>query len=159
MSCLVQCRRELGRVAQIFQKMKLGPAPIIKLDADMKAILACLAEAGHGRYIYVVGSGGALLGCIGRTAILRYIFFYQHDPYSAPASLSQLAEAETAAGFMREVRTAGLDDDLVDVLERMIAASIEEIPVVTSDGRPQALLTMGDLLNYYQRHQGERLRR
>lgn len=153
MSCLVQCRKNLGRLLHLARQVELRGAPLISEDAVMAEIAASFAGNG-GTLLYVVGEDGVLKGAISLADILRYLFFYQHDPYSPPATLRQLARTESAAGFMRRALSVRMTEEVVDILEKMAAAALAECAVVDDNGRLLARLTMTDLVHYYRQVQG-----
>ncbi len=153
MSCLVQCRKELGRVADLLRDGEIRQAPCLAQDATISEIRAIFAgeNSASGR-LYVVDGQGVFLGVVCLEDILRYSLFYNHDPYSHVSSRAQLSQAETAAGFMRKRIVARPGDDLVDALEKMVAEKQREIAVVDDRGRITALLTLKDLLCYDLHH-------
>ncbi|PLX48101.1 MAG: hypothetical protein C0613_11855 [Desulfobulbaceae bacterium] len=153
MSCLVQCRKDLGRLLHLARQVELRPAPLVSEHAVMAEIAASFAGNGGSTLLYVVGEDGVLKGAISLADILRYLFFYQHDPYSPPATLRQLARTESAAGFMRRALSVRMTEEVVDVLEKMTAAALTECAVVDDNDRLLARLSMTDLVHYYRQVQ------
>ncbi len=149
MSCLVQCRKELGTVADLLKAGQCRQAPAIATKATISDIRAVFAgENSTAGRLYVVDDQGVFMGVVCLEDILRYSLFYNHDPYSYDASRAQLSLAETAAGFMRQRIFARPGDDLLDTLENMGAEGLQEIVVVDDKERLTALVTMVDLLRY-----------
>ncbi|MBU0680052.1 MAG: CBS domain-containing protein, partial [Proteobacteria bacterium] len=150
MSCLLQDRKKLGIIADVLGHGFCRQAPVIKNNVPLREIMAIFAEDSFSSRLYVVNAQEVFMGIVGLADILRYSFFYNHDPYAHAVSEAQLFQAESAEGFMRKRIFAKATDDIVDTMEKMVAAGLQEIVVTEDNERIRVLVTLGDLLRFYQ---------
>ena len=86
------------------------------------------------RSIYVVDNQGRLKGTLSIGTLVREVIAARHEPQFGIRSLLAQITSEKVADIMnRHVIYAQKDDDVENVLNRMICGNIKEIPIVDKD--------------------------
>lgn len=102
-------------------------------DATLDAVSKELAERRIGAV--VVMDGERLVGILSERDIIRCIAERGTEALTEPAH----------AAMTRKVETAGLNDDISDVMQRMTASRFRHMPVV-EEGRLIGLISIGDVV-------------
>jgi CBS domain-containing protein len=97
-----------------------------------RLVLARMVQAGLDE-LPVVTDNGALRAMVERRAVERCLYD-RHDELETAAAIGEAAVARAAP-----------EDTLEDALDRMLAADLGVLPVVSSQGRLEGLLVFGDL--------------
>ena len=105
---------------------------------DDASLIEAARHLGHADTDIVVirGAGGALVGVITKTDVVRRIAGCQGSACTTPA----------AAGMTRDVLGCGTGDGLHEVWERMKKRRLKNIPVVDEASRPIGILNARDAL-------------
>jgi CBS domain-containing protein len=100
------------------------------------------------RGIYGVDDQGRLIGTVSLGVLLRHLTTARHRPqFHVRSLLSRLTSEQVADLMDSHVIYATTEDDVEQVVDRMIAANIKEIPVVDQDRRLIGALGLLDLWN------------
>lgn len=100
------------------------------------------------RGIYVVDDQGRLIGTVSLGVLLRHLTTARHRPqFHVRSLLSRLTSEQVADLMDSHVIYATTEDDVEQVVDRMIAANIKEIPVVDQERRLIGALGLLDLWN------------
>jgi CBS domain-containing protein len=98
------------------------------------------------RGIYVVDAEGRLIGTLSLGVLIRHITSARRQPlFHARSLLSRLTSANVIDLMERNVVYAREEEELNQVLDRMIRSNIKEIPVVDENRRVIAVLSLLDL--------------
>lgn len=121
--------------------------PIVKKDTHIDNLAENIKWFRHSRQLYVVDDNNRLLGIINLQCLVRHFFTHHHESNINPRHLLSVITTESAEDIMLpSPLSVDLDDRVEDVLKKMVAAEVEEVPVVDSSGKVIADLTMIDLL-------------
>lgn len=135
-------------VADIISDIERRQIPQVKLDDGVAEIIAAFQKSRHARLVYTVTEDQHLYGAISLGNLAKHILFHLNDREIDNLHLTNMALAETAMDYIdRPVISAELSDSIEAVLSKMLKASIKEIPIVDSQGRLVADLTLVDILN------------
>ena len=98
------------------------------------------------RGIYVVDAEGRLIGTVSLGVLIRHITSARRQPlFHARSLLSRLTSANVIDLMEKNVVYAQEEEELNQVLDRMIRNNIKEIPVVDENRRIKAVLSLLDL--------------
>ena len=121
--------------------------PMIKQDTPIGDLSEAMKWHRHSRQLYVVDDDNRLLGIINLECLVKHFFIHHHGADINPRHLLGVITTETAEDLMlQNPMSVGMDDNVEDVLGRMVAANVEEVPVVDDSEKVIADLTMVDLL-------------
>jgi CBS domain-containing protein len=124
--------------------------PIIKRDLPVSELTEKIEWFRHSRQLYVVDENEYLLGNITIASLVRHLFIHHHGSSINPRHLLSAMTAETAEDLMYDrPLSVGMDERVDDVLEKMVAKNIEEVPVLDKAGKVIADVTMIDLMKIY----------
>ena len=136
-----------GKVREVVETHSGRQLPVIRRTTHIDKLAEAIKWFRHARQLYVVDDDGRLLGVITLASLVRHIFVHHHGADINPRHLLSSLTTETAEDIMlQSPLVVTLEEGVEDVLERMVAADVEEIPVVDDEGRVVADLTMIDLL-------------
>ena len=138
---------EMIRVRDVVNRHKDRQVPLIKQDTPIAELAKAIEWHRHSRQLYVVDEQNNLLGNITLGRLVMYVFASSHGANMNPRHVMGLITC-TYAGDLMTVGTvtARLDDRIEEVLERMVDANVDEVPVTDDDGKVVGDLTMIDLL-------------
>ena len=138
-------------IAELVERTEKRALPIIQKEAAIEEVIDAFAGSTHTRVLYVLDDQGRLVGVISLGQLVRHVFSAYHEPSIHPRRLMGLIASETAGDLMRnEAVSSRLDEQVSDVLQRMIRANIKEIAILDDDRRVVADLTMVDFLQIYE---------
>ena len=101
------------------------------------------------RLLYVVDNENKLKGAISLGLLMRYVFCESHEPQVHSRFLISLIAEKTAGEIMQKnPLTTTREEKLDDLLKKMIKSNVKEIPVLDSQGKVIADLTIIDLLRF-----------
>jgi CBS domain-containing protein len=147
-----------GNVADFLEESKSRQVPKVKEQDSVSELIDAFVQSDHSRIIYVVDDQERLKGIISLGNLVRHFFFHYHDTHIDSRHLISMAVSETAKDFMHEnALVARVNDEVEDVLKRMIKNNVKEIAILDSEKRVIADLTIIDLLKYYKRRMGKDL--
>jgi Mg/Co/Ni transporter MgtE len=110
--------------------------PFLAISADRTLTEATEEISGiqQPRSIYVVDNQGRLQGTLSIGTLIREVIAARHEPQFGIRSLLAHITSEKVADITnRHVIYAQKNDDLENVLNRMISYNIKEIPIVDKD--------------------------
>lgn len=121
--------------------------PIVRKETLVKEIVEVLARSPRCRLVYVVGDQDELIGAVSLGPLVRHIFSQSHEPKLHARDIINALGTETANDIMRRrvISTTG-DEQVSQVIERMIAAGVKEFPVLDEKGHIIGDLTIIDLM-------------
>ena len=115
-------------------------------DCTLEEISDRIKDQRQARGIYVVDAEGRLIGTLSLGVLIRHLTAARRQPvFHVRSLLSSLTSAQVIDLMDKHVLYAQPDDDLQEVLDRMIRGNIKEIPVVDEDRRPLAVVSLLDL--------------
>lgn len=98
------------------------------------------------RGIYVVDTEGRLIGTLSLGVLIRHLTAARRQPwFHARSLLRRLTSGNVIDLMEKNVVYARQDEDLNQVLDRMICSNIKEVPVVDEKHRIIAVLSLLDL--------------
>jgi CBS domain-containing protein len=140
-------RSEAVRVRDVVARHKNRQVPLIKQDTPIDDLSQAIEWHRHSRQLYVVNEENHLLGNITLGRLVMYVFASSHGSSMNRRHVMGLITCTCAGDLMTEgTLSAGMDEKVEEVLERMVDAKVDEVPVTDAEGRIVADLTMVDLL-------------
>jgi CBS domain-containing protein len=140
-------RTDPERVRDVVARHKGRQVPLIKPDTPIDELAQAIEWHRHSRQLYVVDDENNLLGNITLGRLVMYVFASSHGSSMNRRHVMGLITCTCAGDLMTEgTLSAGMDEELEEVLERMVDGNVDEIPVTDEEGRVVADLTMIDLL-------------
>jgi CBS domain-containing protein len=135
--------------------MEARPLPVISEQASTEEVINAFAGSIHTRLLYVLDGEGKLAGVISLGRLVRHVFNSYHEPKIHSRHLLNTIFSDTAQHLMqKETISALIEEDVEEVLQRMINTNAKEVAVLDQENRLVADLTMVDMLKYYQRLAG-----
>lgn len=114
----------------------LPAAVCVKTDESLEQLVRTVLDHLESHDICVVSEDGVLLGVINIKGIFRTIFFHHTDPRKMIRHLISLSSAEFVGDIMvTDPITAMEKETLGDVIRKMIAHDLGELPVVNESGK------------------------
>ena len=140
-------QEKLLLVRDVVARHKGRQVPLVRQDTPIERLPVAIQFHRHSRQLYVVDGQNHLLGNITLGRLVMYMFARSHGSSMNPRHVMGLITHETAGDIMSDgTLSARMDDDLEDLLERMVDANVDEVPVVDDDGKIVNDLTMIDML-------------
>jgi len=135
------------RVSDVVARHKDRQVPSIRQDTPIDDLAQAIEWYRHSRQLYVVDEENRLLGNITLGRLVMYVFASSHGSSMNRRHVIGLITGKTAGDLMTGgTLFAGMDDEVEEVIERMVAGNVDEIPITDEEGRIVADLTMIDLL-------------
>jgi CBS domain-containing protein len=136
-----------SKVSELVPLLKERRLPLIHEKATIKEVVDAMTSFEYSRLIYVVDDEGRLTGTIPLGLLARHVFSPSHEPQIHPRHLIDMITVETAKDIMQKNTLVATEEEAVgSVLKRMIGANVKEIPVLDSEKRVVADITIVDLL-------------
>ncbi len=156
---VVEKIKSSSRVRELVALLKERRLPLISEKATIKEVVDSMTSFEHSRLVYVIDGEGRLKGTISLGLLARHVFSPSHEPQIHPRHLVDMITAETARDILQENTVVATEEEEIGrVLRRMIGANVKEIPVVDSEQRVVADITIVDMLRFlinsskYERH-------
>jgi CBS-domain-containing membrane protein len=135
------------RVRDIVARHKERQVPTIRNDTPIEELPQAIEWHRHSRQLYVVDEENHLLGNITLSRLVMYVFASSHGSSMNRRHVMGLITCTCAGDLMTEgTLSARMDDEVEELLERMVDGNLDEVPIADEDGRVVADLTMIDLL-------------
>ena len=136
------------KMAEILQSLRGREIPVIAEDASIEEAIERMTRFQHSRLLYVVDPDRRLAGTISLGNLVRHFFFRSHEPQVHARLLISMITTETARDIMQRHPIFATEEENVDqVLKRMIEKNMSEIAVLDQEKRLIGDVTMIDLLN------------
>jgi CBS domain-containing protein len=137
------------KVREILKLINTRAIPTVREDDHIDDLVEKIFEHPHTRLIYVVDEEGVLKGTISLGMLLRHIFPHTYEPKVHALSVIAMITSETAEHLMKKgVVTADVEDDVEEVMKRMVRAEVKEIAVVDNEKKVIGDVTVIDLLKF-----------
>lgn len=134
-------------VREVAQRHRERRLPLVRLDDGLEKIIEEMEYHRHSRRLYVVDGENRLEGCITQKALVGHVFHYHKSDSIHARGVLEIITSESARDLMaRETIHASLDEEVGEVLGRMLEKGVEEIPILDVSGKVFADLTMIDLM-------------
>ena len=135
-------------VSDIVSDKERRQIPQVHPGDGLSKIVAAFKKSRHARLVYVVDENQHLSGAISLGNLAKHLLFHLNDREIDNLHLMNMALAETAMDYIdRPVISAELSDSIEAVLAKMLKASIKEIPIIDTQGRLVADMTLVDILD------------
>ncbi len=124
---------------------------VVTEDASLREVAQKMVEDPRTREVYVVDEEGRFVGVITLRRLARWAFAFARelpgDASTSPTELLDFLSAETAGDLaLRKPAYVRLDDPLETLLRVMFRYDVNEIPVVSPEGRIVGNLNMLEIL-------------
>ena len=137
------------RIGDIIAGLEPRDLPLIGENASIEEVMSAIVNSRHSRMLNVVDDREQLVGTISVGALTRHVFAQDREPTIHARSLIGSISRETAGAIMRKRPIyATIEEEIGVVTRRMLEANVKEIPVVDSDKRVIADITIVDLLQH-----------
>lgn len=141
------------KVREILNKLGKRALPLVGEQETIEAVVQKMVEHSHARLVYVLDKEGRFRGAISLGILIRHLFPRGFEPAVYPRSILSMITSEKAKDIMnRRMFYAREEDDVEELINRMIRAGVKEIAVVDSQRKIIGDITMLDLLKYYVRY-------
>jgi CBS domain-containing protein len=121
--------------------------PAVGIGASIREVVTAMCVHRHSRVLYVTAEDGTLAGVISLEKMAGHVFSHGHHDMVNPRHLMSLVTTETAGEMMKkEPVFAREDEDMEEVLKRMLGKDLSEIPVVDGENRLTADITLVDIM-------------
>ena len=144
---MINIKEEVGRmtVTELLAILKKRKLPLIHEDADIKEVVDAMIRYECYRLLYVVDSNEKLTGVISLGVLSRHVFSPSYEPQIHPRFLISMITADKAKDIMQKNTVVATEEEEVkQVLKRMVRTGVKEIPVLNKDKRIIADLTLAD---------------
>ena len=137
------------RVGEVIKGLEPREFPVIPENASIEDVMSAIVNCRHSRMLNVVNDRQQLMGTISLDALIRHVFAQDREPTIHARSLIGVLSRETAGDIMlKQPIYANTEEEIGVVTRRMLEANVKDIPVVDSDKRVIADITIVDLLQH-----------
>jgi len=134
------------KVSEALTQLSSLPFLVVDGDCTLEEVSAKIKDQRQVRGIYIKDPDGRLQGTLSLGVLIRHLTTPRHKPlFHVRSWLARLTSGKVGDLMDKYVVLAKPDEEVVDVLERMIDTNIKEIPVVDHDRRIIAVLSLLDL--------------
>jgi CBS domain-containing protein len=134
------------KVSEALTQVDSLPYLTVEGDCTLEEISDRIKDQRQARGIYVVDAEGRLIGALSLGVLIRHLTAARRRPvFHVRSLLTRLTSAQVVDLMEKHVLYARPEEDLHEVLDRMIRGNIKEIPVVNEDRRLMAVLSLLDL--------------
>ncbi len=140
------------KIGEVLDKIENMPYLAISGDCALNEATKKISGVRQLRSIYVIDKQERLQGILSLGVLIREVIAVRHKPQFSIRSLLTRITSEDVADIMdKHVIYAKKDDNLEQILERMIYHNIKEIPVVDEDQQIIANVGILDLCRLMER--------
>jgi CBS domain-containing protein len=140
---------EHTRVSELLPFLKERKLPLINEKATIEKVIKAMVHCKQNRLLYVVDDKGKLTGAISLGVLVKHAFSQSHEPQIHARFFTSMITTETAEDIMQKNPVATTEEEEVGIVfSRMIKTNVKEIPVLDTEKRVIADLTMVDLLEF-----------
>ena len=134
------------KVSEALTQLASQPYLVVGGDCTLEEISDKIKDQRQVRGVYVADPKGRLQGTLSLGVLIRHLTSARHKPlFHMRSLLAQLTTGKVGDLMDKNVLYARLEDEVDEVLDRMIHSNIKEIPVVDEDGRVMAVMSLLDL--------------
>lgn len=143
----------MPKVGDVYRLITCQPK-IVREDAPFSAVVEAMTTGSPvGRSVYVVDAEGRLKGIVGLVDVLKGVAVRQGIPlngnsFKSPFKLLQYSAAARAGDLMRPPLSVTVEVSFQAAMEKMVARSVTELPVVDAEGRVIGDLNAFELLRF-----------
>ncbi len=123
----------------------MTPSPLSASPTMILAEAAAMMAEHELRRLPIVDEGGRLVGIVSRSDILKTVAEALVAEQTSPRVRVAL-DGRARDAMRRGFPTVARDTPLADVLDRLLATTERRLVVVDDEGRPQGVITAGDIL-------------
>lgn len=137
------------RIGEVIKGLEPRDFPVVPENAPIEDVMFAIVNCRHSRMLNVVNDRQQLVGTISLDALIRHVFAQDREPTIHARSLIGVLSRETAGDIMlKQPLCATTEEEIGVVTRRMLNANVKDMPVVDSDKRVIADITMVDLLQH-----------
>ena len=137
------------RIGEVIKGLEPRDFPVIPENASIEDVMSAIVNCRHSRMLNVVNDRQQLMGTISLDALIRHVFAQDREPTIHARSLIGVLSREKAGDIMlKQPIYATTEEKIGVVTRRMLKANVKDIPVVDSDKRVIADITIVDLLQH-----------
>ncbi len=134
------------KISEALTQLSSLPYLVVDGDCTLEEVSAKIKNQRQVRGIYVKDPDGRLQGTLSVGVLIRHLATPRHKPlFHARSWLARLTSGKVGDLMDKHVVFARPDEEVGNVLERMLDTNIKEIPVVDYDRRIIAVLSLLDL--------------
>ncbi len=131
--------------------------PIVKTNDPIFDVAQFICKFKYGRSVFVVDMNDKLVGVLMISTLIKHLlktFGIRENRILPARSLIHIFFSSQAEDVMkRDVVFAKVDDDIDDVIEKMVSRDIKKVPVVDDDMKIMGFIDLIAILDYALRHQ------
>jgi CBS domain-containing protein len=136
-------------IGYLLSTLKERKPPIVLEHSTIQDVIHAMIQFDHSRIVYVQDELGKLSGTISLGTLAKHVFSRSHEPRIHARLLLSMITAETAKDIMQKRPVSAFKNEEVgNVLKRMIESNVKEIPILDEDRRVIGDITMLDLLKF-----------
>ena len=137
------------RIGEVIKGLEPRDFPVVPENESIEDVLLAIVNCRHSRMLNVVNDRQQLMGTISLDALIRHVFAQDREPTIHARSLIGVLSRENAGDIMlKQPIYATTEEEIGVVTRRMLKANVKDIPVVDSDKRVIADITIVDLLQH-----------
>ena len=137
------------RIGEVIKGLEPRDFPVVPENASIEDVMSAIVNCRHSRMLNVVNDRQQLVGTISLDTLIRHVFAQDREPTIHARSLIGVLSRETAGDIMlKQPLYATTEEEIGVVTRRMLKANVQDIPVVDSDKRVIADITIVDLLQH-----------
>ena len=137
------------RIGEVIKGLEPRDFPVVPENASIEDVMSAIVNCRHSRMLNVVNDRQQLVGTISLDALIRHVFAQDREPTIHARSLIGVLSRETAGDIMfKQPIYAIIEEEIGVVTRRMLEANVKDIPVLDSDKRVIADITIVDLLQH-----------
>jgi len=134
------------KISEALVQVASLPYLVVDGDCTLEEVSDKIKDLRQVRGVYVADSAGRLQGTLSLGVLIRHLTTARHRPlFHMRSWLARLTTGKVGDLMEKHVVSARLEEEVGEVLDRMIDSNIKEIPVVDEDRRLVAVLSLLDL--------------
>lgn len=122
------------KIKDILARVDKQPYMKVSVDSRLEEVAAKAAEKRNIRGIYVVNEDDQLCGYLSLGTLIRHVIAARREPQFHPRTLLTYITSKKISDIMeKHVIFAHVNQEVKDVIEKMLDINIKEIPVVDQE--------------------------
>lgn len=136
-------------IHRLLSSLEQRKPPVVFEHSTIRDVIDAMIQFEHSRVVYVVNEAGALTGTISLGTLSRHVFSRSHETQIHARLLMNVITTSTAKDMMQKHPVFAMaEDEVGDVLKKMVDSSVKEIPILDGDRRVIGDVTLIDLLKF-----------